>query len=211
MWCVCDAMPYYAMARDAMCNFWLGDNYPVLLAIMAGAVKRFNFPCTFIGCTVHGNTMCACVNCNCTQSYSAKRVWTSSRAMGMKGLSAPKTTLSPFNNKYLTARHIKIKWKSSWIHWWILLLLLPLSLCLLQFFTNRCECGRKCKHTHAAFTASKEHWHIDTTANMTNKCSLFNDCLYKIPLAATPYLHRLDVWTFRWISFAHCLWALNNQ
>lgn len=53
----------------------------------------------------------------CEHWYSTKCVWMCSRAMEMKGLSAPKTTLSPFNNKYLTARHIKIKWKSSCIYW----------------------------------------------------------------------------------------------
>lgn len=89
-------------------------------------------------------------------------------------------------------------------------LLLSLTLHLLQFFRNRCECERKCEqNTHAACTAPKEHWHIDATANMTNKCCLFNDSLHKIPLAATPYLHTDSMYEHlvraSLIVFKHCI------
>lgn len=133
----------------------------------------------------------------------------SSCALEMKGLSAPKTTLSPFNNKYLTARHIKIKWKSSRIYCWCCCYCCFHCLCLLQFFTNRCVCvcvtvSVSVNNTHTAFTVPKVHWYIDTTTNMPNKCSLFNDCLYKIPPSTILYLHRLSARTFRSNSLFVC-------
>lgn len=75
----------------------------------------------------------------------------------MKGLSAPKTTLSPFNDKYLTARHIKIKWMLD---------------CLSLFFASLPLIGDVVSNKNNTHTCTRKS---ETTTNMANKCSLFND------------------------------------